>query len=348
MIPLFKPYMPEALSELDNILHSGALSYGKWGKKFECSLCEFIGNDYLLTTNSYASAIQLALTVLGLSFGDEVITSPMSCLASNQPLLTFGLKIVWADIDPKTGTLSPDSVKEKITSKTKLIFHNHFCGYVGYVDEINSIGKQFGIPVIDDCVEAFGAKYKGKYMGNLGTDFTIFSFQTIRLPNTIDGGAISFKDKKKYDKAFLMRDFGIDRTAFRDINGEISPECDISMKGYGMTMSEISSYIGYSQMDDIPLLLMKQYNNACHWKKELPAVDTLWRKNTQPNNWIFGLLSENKIEDMLSFRNKGYYSSGVHLPNNYYTVFGERVFLPGVERFYSRFLALPSGWWFCR
>ena len=340
--------MPESLSELDNILHSGALSYGKWGKKFECSLCEFIGNDYLLTTNSYASAIQLALTVLGLSFGDEVITSPMSCLASNQPLLTFGLKIVWADIDPKTGTLSPDSVKEKITSKTKLIFHNHFCGYVGYVDEINSIGKQFGIPVIDDCVEAFGAKYKGKYMGNLGTDFTIFSFQTIRLPNTIDGGAISFKDKKKYDKAFLMRDFGIDRTAFRDINGEISPECDISMKVYGMTMSEISSYIGYSQMDDIPLLLMKQYNNACHWKKELPAVDTLWRKNTQPNNWIFGLLSENKIEDMLSFRNKGYYSSGVHLPNNYYTVFGERVFLPGVERFYSRFLALPSGWWFCR
>ena len=340
--------MPESLSELDNILHSGALSYGKWGKKFECSLCEFIGNDYLLTTNSYASAIQLALTVLGLSFGDEVITSPMSCLASNQPLLTFGLKIVWADIDPKTGTLSPDSVKEKITSKTKLIFHNHFCGYVGYVDEINSIGKQFGIPVIDDCVEAFGAKYKGKYMGNLGTDFTIFSFQTIRLPNTIDGGAISFKDKKKYDKAFLMRDFGIDRTAFRDINGEISPECDISMKGYGMTMSEISSYIGFSQMDDIPLLLMKQYNNACHWKKELPTVDTLWRKNTQPNNWIFGLLSENKIEDMLSFRNKGYYSSGVHLPNNYYTVFGERVFLPGVERFYSRFLALPSGWWFCR
>lgn len=70
-----------------------------------------------------------------------------------------------------------------------------------------------------------------------------------------------------------MRDFGIDRTAFRDINGEISPECDISMKGYGMTMSEISSYIGYSQMDDIPLLLMKQYNNACHWKKSfLPLI----------------------------------------------------------------------------
>ena len=104
-----------------------------------------------------------------------------------------------------------------------------------------------------------------------------------------------------------------------------------------MTMSEISSYIGYSQMDDIPLLLMKQYNNACHWKKELPAVDTLWRKIL---NLIIGFLvcyQENKIEDMLSFRNKGYYSSGVHLPNNYYTVFGERVFLPGVDVLFKIF-----------
>lgn len=65
--------MPESLSELDNILHSGALSYGKWGKKFECSLCEFIGNDYLLTTNSYASAIQLALTVLGFLLGMKLL-----------------------------------------------------------------------------------------------------------------------------------------------------------------------------------------------------------------------------------------------------------------------------------
>ncbi|MEI3421297.1 MAG: DegT/DnrJ/EryC1/StrS family aminotransferase [Butyricimonas faecihominis] len=70
----------------------------------------------------------------------------MSCLASNQPLQTFGLKIVWADIDPLTGTLDPDSVRQKITDKTRLIFHNHFCGYVGYVDEINMIGWNMEFP----------------------------------------------------------------------------------------------------------------------------------------------------------------------------------------------------------
>ena len=145
MIPLYKPYIPADLPELDNILHSGALAYGKWGREFESRLRQFVGVDYLMTTNTYAMSIQIALTVLGLKPGDEVISSPMSCLASNQPLRTFGLKVKWADVDPMTGTLSPDSVRSKISQKTRLIFHNHFCGYIGYVDEVNAIGQEFGI-----------------------------------------------------------------------------------------------------------------------------------------------------------------------------------------------------------
>ena len=169
MISLYKPYMPAELPELENILHSGALAYGKWGREFESRLKSFVGVENLLITNSFAMAIQIALTVLDLKPGDEVISSPMSCLASNQPLNTFGLKVKWADVDPKTGTLSPESVRASISPKTKLIYHNHFCGYIGYVDEINAIGKEYCIPVIDDCVEAFGTKYKGNLAGNLGT-----------------------------------------------------------------------------------------------------------------------------------------------------------------------------------
>ena len=91
MIPLYKPYMPKVLPEIERILYSGALAYGKWGHQFEKRLSSFIGVENLLSTNSYASAIQVALTALDLQYGDEVITSPMSCLASNMPLLTFGL-----------------------------------------------------------------------------------------------------------------------------------------------------------------------------------------------------------------------------------------------------------------
>lgn len=345
MIPLYKPYMPKNLPQIEDILHSGALSYGKWGRMFEDKLSNFIGTNYLMTTNSYASAIQIALTALDLQPEDEVITSPMSCLASNMPLLTFGLKVVWADIDPRTGTLSPDSVKTKITTRTKLIFHNHFCGYIGYVDEINAIGKEYEIPVIDDCVEAFGSKYRNNYAGNLGTDISIFSFQTVRLPNTIDGGAIVFKNKKLYRKALLMRDFGIKREQFRDKNNEISESCDICIKGYGGTLSEINSYIGYCTMNNIPELLTKQRQNAFFWDNKLTEFKTLLRNDITPNYWVYGILSENKKNDMLLFREKGYYASGIHFPNNKYSIFGDISTLPGTNKFYNKYLALPSGWW---
>lgn len=345
MISLYKPYMPAELPELDTILHSGALAYGKWGKEFEEKLRTFVGVENLLTTNTYAMSIQIALTVLGLRPGDEVISSPMSCLASNQPLNTFGLNVKWADIDPKTGTLCPDSVRKQITPNTKLIFHNHFCGYMGYVDELNAIGREFGIPVIDDCVEAFGSKYKGQVAGNLGTDVTIFSFQTVRLPNTIDGGAVVFKDKKLYEAALLARDFGIRRNIFRDKNGEISPLCDISTPGFGGTMSDVNSYIGCLQMDSLLELLAKQKANAAKWNTEINFFKLNGRIEIEPNYWVYGILSDNKVEDMLSFREQGFYASGVHLPNSYYSAFGEQGHHPGVLEFNNKFIALPCGWW---
>jgi len=350
MIPLFKPYMPSQLPELNRILQSGNLSYGKWGKLFEEGLNKYLGTDSLLTTNTFSSAVQVALTSMNLQYGDEVIASPMSCLASNQPLVTFGLKIVWGEIDPLTGTLDPDYVKKKITSKTKLIYHNHFCGYIGYIDEINAIGKELGIKVIDDCVEAFGSRYKDRIAGNLNTDVTLFSFQTVRLPNTIDGGAVIFNDKKLYKKAILIRDFGIDRTIFRDEHNEISSECDISLPGYGATMSEINSYIGFLELSDMDDLLLKQKNNAEKWdiwfEKNLKTACKLnHRKEIRPNYWVYGFLSENKPHDILWLREQGYYASGVHLNNNNYSVFGEKVFLPSVAEFNSKFIAVPCGWW---
>lgn len=340
--------MSEELPEMNNILHSGALSYGKWGHLFEEKLSLFLGANNLLTTSSYTAAIQVVLTALELQPGDEVIASPMSCLASNMPLLTFGLKVVWADIDPATGTLSPDNVREKISVKTKLIFHNHFCGYIGYVDEINAIGREYGIPVIDDCVEAFGSKYKDNYTGNLGTDISIFSFQTVRLPNTIDGGAVAYKNKSLYEKSLLIRDFGIRRSIFRDDLGEISPACDIYMKGYGYTLNEVNSYIGYCQMEKVMNLLARQTENGLCWGQRLVDMkgQLMEREEIEPNYWVYGLLSNDKRNDLLRFRKMGYYASGVHLPNNYYSIFGKHQSLSGVEEFYSRFIALPCGWWF--
>ncbi len=350
-IPLYKPYMPEELPEMQTILHSGALAYGKWGKAFEKIIADYIGIPHIAVVNSYNAAVQVALKTLGIGVGDEVITSPQSCLASNMPILSVGAKTVWADIDPKTGTLSPDSVRKKITPATRAIFHNHHCGYPGYIDEINDIGKEKGLFVIDDCIEAFGAVYKNRMLGATGADVSLLSFQTVRLPNTIDGGAVCFQDSEFHEKACRMRDLGVDRKTFRDSLGEISSSSDVTFPGMGVTMNEISSYIGYRQMEDIKPLLQRQRNNADEWRKQLsahPNVIPLGRPETNPNYWVFGLLYEGGREKgILHFREMGYHASSVHLPNYYYSVFNDRgEDLPGVREFYEHYVAVPCGWWF--
>jgi dTDP-4-amino-4,6-dideoxygalactose transaminase len=350
MTPLYKPYMPPHLPEIDAILHSGALAYGKWGRLFEQSLKDFIGcREDVLVVNSFTAALQVTLSTLDIKPGDEIIASPQSCLASTQPLATFGAKIVWADIDPSRGTLCPASVARKITPRTKIIVHNHHCSYTGYIDDINAIGKQHGIVVIDDCIEAFGSKYKNRVLGNVDTDVTVFSFQTVRLPNAIDGGGMIFKSRDLYEKALRMRDLGVDRATFRDAQGEIRPESDVPMHGYGVTMNEVSSYIGYCQALDLPELFARQRRNAARWREEIarsyPDVRTLNVTDAEPSYWVFGLLSDSKADTLTHFRNRGYHASGVHVPNTFYSIFGNHPALPGVAEFYSKFLALPCGWW---
>jgi len=349
MIPLYKPYMPAILPELDTILHFGTLSYGKWAREFEKKLAEYIGVKYVLYTNTYGLAWQVLFRTLGLEPGDEVISTPMSCLQSTMPMAQFGLNTVWADIDSRYGILDPDSVRSKITDKTRLIINYHFCGYPGYIDEINALAKEKGIYVIDDCIEAFGAKYKGKRLGNVGTPLSIFSFQTVRLPNTIEGGALVFEDEALFKKAIVIRDLGIDRSAFRDQNGEISADCDISIPSVNATPSDVNGYIGCCQMEVIDDLLQRQADNAKKWKNRLLDMPSfrgfIERDEIIPNYWICGILSSRKEEDMAYFKNNGYMCSSVHLPNSYYSVFGKQDMPKGVADFYGKFIALPSGWW---
>lgn len=348
MIPLFKPYMPD-VPEIDDILHSGQLAYGKYARQFEDRLKAYFDEKYLLVTNSFQMAIYVTLGALGLLSGEEIVASPMACLASTQPFHSYGLKIRWADIDCMTGTLNPDDVRKRITPRTKAIVHNHFCGYPGYIDEINAIGKEYGIPVIDDGIECFGAEYKGKKIGHCGTDATVFSLNPVRIPNCIDGGIAIFSTQEVYEKARLIRDCGIDRTKFRDDIGEINPACDISLVGYSATMSDVNGYIGCRQMERVDRLIARQRECAARWEKEIAEekeIVSLKNGDALPNYWVYGVLSDNKREDILRFRAQGYYASGVHFPNNRYSVFGKQdIDLPGVEEFYRRFMALPCGWW---
>lgn len=347
MIPLYKPYMPD-LPMIDQILHSGQLAAGKYTKEFESGLKGYLKSDSILVTSTFNTAISVAITSCGFKYGDEIIVSPMACLASTQPYATAGLKIVWADIDPDRGTLDPDSVRNKISSRTKGIIHNHFCGYPGYIDEINLIGREYGIIVIDDGIECFGTSYKGHLIGDCGTDVTVFSFNPVRILTTVDGGAVIFKNEEDYKKGILVRDCGINRAIFRDEFGEINPACDIKIQGYSATLSNVNSYIGIQQMLTIDERLARQRKNAKLWDDFIESQN-IYRKieygDALPNYWVYGILAPNKRKCIADFRERGFYASGVHINNNIYSVFGGQETLPGVQKFYDSFVALPCGWW---
>ena len=349
MIPLFKVFMPKGVEEeLGQILHSGQLAYGEYSKKFEEKLRTFVGNPNLLTISG--NSVHFALKLIDIKEGDEVIASPMACLATNQPIAYCGAKIVWADIDPLTASLDPEDVRRKITPKTKAIIHYHWAGYPGYIDEINALAKEKGIRVIEDASESFGAEYKGNILGNTKTDIVCYSFTPVRLPNAIDGGGLAFKEESLFNKACLMRDYGIDRSSFRDAQGEISSTCDIFMPAEGCTMNNISGYVGYTQMDYLADLYNQQRENAMQWRAKLESKTDITflkqREDVNPSYWAYTILSENRDHLIKEFRKEGFYASKMHLRNDYYSVFATGLEnFRGLNEYSNKQLNLPCGWW---
>ena len=350
MEPLFKVYVPKGIiEELGEILYSGKLAPGVYVKEFEAVLCDFLGVDNFLAVNSYNSAADIVWKIINIKEGDEIIASPMSCLASNQPIVNRNGNIKWTDIDPYVGSLDPRAVKNNITKNTKAILHYHWGGYPGHINEIIAIGNEYGIPVVEDAIESFGSEYNGNKLGNSGADYTIFSFQPVRLPTTIDGGGIVCKHFEDYQKAVLIRDYGIDRQNFRDGYGEIKNTCDISLSGIGAGLNEIGAYIGLETMKNISGLLETQRQNAGKNEallRQFGDIDPVYKEDTLPNYWIYTFLTKKQDKMLRTLRGKGIYASRVHLRNDYYSVFGDFCDdLKGVKKFNDQTLSIPCGWW---
>lgn len=351
MVPLFKPYMPEKIeSEVAGVLHSGKLAFGANGRQLEQELAKWLGAPGVVAVNSFGSAMELLLNLYKIGPQDDVIMSPMGCLRSSQPVICCGARIIWADIDPLTGTLCPESVRQKITSQTKLIFNYHHLGYLGYTEELNQIGQEYGIPVVEDCLDGLGGVYKGHKAGTCGKA-AVISFDAVRLPNAIEGAALVLQDPELLAEAMIKRDLGVDRFRYRDQYNEINPDCDIEVTGYACTLNEVNASIALAQMSELDQLLAIRRKNAVRWKARLSGRNDCQLLSevagTEPSYWVFGLLTDHKIDLLKQFRAEGFFASGIHFPNNLYSVFGkEACALPGVQEFYRRFLALPCGWWY--
>ena len=297
MIPLFKVHpLPSIGARIQEVFDSGQLTEGEYSNKFEQMFGLYVGNSNSSLVNSCTSALILAYRMCGLDKDSEIITTPMTCMATNEPAHLTGAKLVFADIDPETGNIDPESVKKKISSRTKAIVGVHWAGQPFDIDGIKSVINESGLDIklIEDAAHALGAKYKGKLVGS-HSDYVCFSFQAIKHLTTGDGGAICSKSKIDDERIKKLRWFGLSR----NYKGSKWNQ-DVTESGYKFHMNNINAVIGIEQMKSIDEIIATHKRNGSLLDKLISNanVQKLRRDNTsESSHWIYTVL----VDDVSHF-----------------------------------------------
>ncbi len=346
-IPLFKVFMPESVMEpLRKVLLSGYIGEGPRVEEFERELKPWFGNSNVLALNNGTAALQLALRLANVGYGDEVVSTPMTCSATNEPILAMGAKIIWGDIDPWTGNIDPKDVAKKITPKTKAIMCVHWGGYPCDLDELNAVAAEHGVKLIEDACHAFGSTYHGKPIGS-HSDFACFSFQAIKEMTTVDGGALVCKSDADCERGRLLRWYGIDRKAKRS---DLRCEADIVEYGYKFHMNDVTAVIGLEQLKYVSRTIEKHRANAAKYDeafKNLEAVRPLRYKNDRCSaHWLYTMRVKDRPKFIEHMKRAGVTVSQVHVRNDTHTAFKDfKIGLPGVDEFVAEQVSIPVGWW---
>jgi dTDP-4-amino-4,6-dideoxygalactose transaminase len=339
-IRLFKVFMsPTAGEELTKVLNSGFIGQGPKVDLFEKELQNlFQTKKRVISVNSCTTALELAYRLIGLKEGDSVISSPMTCVATNLPLYNNGINVIWADVDPITGLISVESVREKMNPSVKAIVCVDWCGSSCDYDGL----RQFGVPIVEDAAHSLLTKYKGEHIANVGGDYVCWSFQAIKHLTCGDGGAI-IVPPDRVERAVKMRWFGFDRTkseSFRCAQ-------DITDFGFKYHMNDISATIGLENLKHAKGLVDKHVANAKFFceninntKVKIPVF------NPESSHWIYTVLVDDKPGFIKYMTDKNIEVSPVHNRNDNYTIFSKfKTDLPNLDRFFSEQLAIPVGWW---
>lgn len=345
MIPLVKVAMPDKSSlmpKLENVLYSGMIAEGEAVYEFEKAFGRHFGIDNVLAMSSGTAALHAALTLAGVGAGDEVISTPMTAEPTNISILHCGAKVVWADLDPVSGNMDPESVRRMITPRTKVILCVHYAGYPVRLRELRGIADEHGIFLVEDCAHALGAQYDNRHVGTLG-HFGVYSFQAIKHMTTVDGGVLTVGDSSLIPDAKRFRWFGM-------LKGIPRTEIDISTVGFKYNMNNVTATIGQVQLESIDGILSRHIENGTYFDLRFADISGLnfARSESQAKSsyWIYTLLSDNASDLEKALNSAGVTASKLHRPNNLHSIFKEsKNNFPGLEKFYKRLLHIPCGWW---
>jgi Predicted pyridoxal phosphate-dependent enzyme apparently involved in regulation of cell wall biogenesis len=249
-----KRFGEEELKELKEALDQNTLFYwfGSKVKDFSAKFARLYGTKYCVSVSSCTAAIHTALGALGVTVGDEVITSPITDMGSLIGILFQNAIPVFADLDPHTYNMDPQAIKEKITDKTKAIIVVHLAGNPADMDPIMAIAKEKGIKVIEDCAQSYLSYYKGRLTGTIG-DIGCFSLNDFKHISTGDGGMCIMNDEELYMKAFKFSDKNYNR-----IPTQSAAIRSIASVAPNYRMTELQGAVAIAQLDRLKNICEKR------------------------------------------------------------------------------------------
>jgi perosamine synthetase len=319
---------------------------GTYIKQFEDSFAKYCGVKHMITVNSGTTALHLAIAVLGIGKGDEVLVATFTNMATFFAVLYEGAKPIPIDVDPRTLNIDPTKLEKKITKKTKAIIVVHLYGHPADMDPIMKIAKKHKLYVIEDAAEAHGALYKGKKVGSIG-HINCFSFYSNKIVTTGEGGGITTNNDEWNAKARLLKNLAF---------GEKDKFMHQAL-GFKFQMTNLQAAVGAAQMTKIDTIIKIKRDMAKAYLKGLAGIPEIQlpveERYAFNVYWMFnivlrGKLSGRRREFMTELKKRGVDTREDFVPYNQQKVFIKQGLTkpsdcPVVNTLYDDGLYLPSG-----
>lgn len=283
-MPGYEKFGEEERLEVNEVLETGILMRygfdgprkGRWkAKELEQAINQTFGSKYSQLVCNGTAALTTALASLGVGYGDEVIMPAFTFVASFEAVLSVGAVPVLVDVD-ETLTLSPDAVREAITSRTKCVMPVHMCGSMADMDALLLICREHKLSLLEDACQSIGASYKGKFLGTIG-DAGTFSFDFVKTLTCAEGGAVLTNNADVYAKSDHYSDHGHDHKGI-DRGADLHP-----IIGYNYRISELHAAVGLAQIRKLDQFLSLQRHNHSALKEMLGSLPGInFRKIPDP------------------------------------------------------------------
>ena len=346
MIQLLKPWYDEREAQaVAEVLQSGWVGLGPKTAEFEKKFAEFSGVKYCVGLNSCTAALDMAMRLLGIGHGDEVIV-PTVTFVSTGHCVAYNLGTpIFADVNERTLDINVDDVARKIGPRTKAIIAVHYGGRPVDLDALKEVAGD--IPIVEDCAHAAGARYKGRPVGGLGA-MGCFSFHAVKNLAMGEGGALTLNDEATAQRAKRLRWLGIDKGTWdrTGIDRTYWWEYAVDEIGLKSHLNDVHAAIGLVQLTKLDegnrrrRAIVERYREAFLDVPQItmPAPDDA---NFQSAWHLCEILAESR-DDLSEYLKQLDINTGVHYkPIHFYRCYGNRAVLPIAERQFPKMLTLP-------